>query len=53
MKKKHILNIFKDTGALLEGHFILTSGKHSSRYFQCAKVLQYPEYLTAFFNHDC
>lgn len=47
-EKKHILNIFKDTGALLEGHFILTSGKHSSRYFQCAKVLQYPEYLTAF-----
>ena len=47
-EKNHILNIFKDTGALLEGHFILTSGKHSSRYFQCAKVLQYPEYLTAF-----
>jgi orotate phosphoribosyltransferase len=44
----HILNIFKSTGALLEGHFVLTSGKHSSSYFQCAKVLQYPEYLTAF-----
>ena len=47
-EKNHILNIFKDTGALLEGHFILSSGKHSSKYFQCAKVLQYPEYLTAF-----
>ena len=47
-EKNYILNIFKDTGALLEGHFILTSGKHSSRYFQCAKVLQYPEYLTVF-----
>ena len=47
-EKKHILNIFKDTGALLEGHFVLSSGKHSSKYFQCAKVLQYPEYLTAF-----
>jgi len=47
-EKNHILNIFKDTGALLEGHFILTSGKHSSTYFQCAKVLQFPEYLTAF-----
>ena len=46
--KNHILNILKDTGALLEGHFILSSGKHSSKYFQCAKVLQYPEYLTAF-----
>ena len=47
-EKNHILNIFKDTGALLEGHFILSSGKHSSKYFQCAKVLQFPEYLTAF-----
>ena len=44
----HILNIFKSTGALLEGHFVLTSGRHSRSYFQCAKVLQYPEYLTAF-----
>ena len=44
----HILNIFKSTGALLEGHFVLTSGRHSGSYFQCAKVLQYPEYLTAF-----
>ena len=46
--RKRILNIFKETGALLEGHFILSSGQHSNRYFQCAKVLQYPEYLTAF-----
>jgi orotate phosphoribosyltransferase len=37
-----ILNIFRDTNALLEGHFILTSGLHSGRYFQCAKVFQYP-----------
>ena len=43
-----ILNIFKSTGALLDGHFVLTSGKHSPTYFQCAKVLQHPEYLTAF-----
>ena len=47
-EQKQILNIFKETGALLEGHFILSSGKHSNKYFQCAKVLQYPEYLTAF-----
>ena len=46
--RKRILNIFKETGALLEGHFILSSGQHSNRYFQCAKVLQHPEYLTAF-----
>jgi len=38
-----ILEIFKKTGSLFEGHFLLTSGRHSSKYFQCAKVLQYPE----------
>lgn len=38
-----VLKIFKETGALLEGHFLLTSGKHSNQYFQCAKVLQFPE----------
>lgn len=44
MTESEILNIFKKTGALLTGHFLLTSGRHSDRYFQCAKVLQYPEY---------
>jgi orotate phosphoribosyltransferase len=39
-----VLKIFKNTGALLEGHFLLTSGRHSNQYFQCAKVLQYPDY---------
>lgn len=48
MNKYDILEIFRSTGALLEGHFILTSGRHSDAYFQCAKVLQYPEYLTLF-----
>ena len=43
-----ILSIFRSTEALLEGHFVLTSGRHSASYFQCAKVLQHPEYLTAF-----
>ncbi|MEE9450494.1 MAG: orotate phosphoribosyltransferase [Ignavibacteriaceae bacterium] len=38
------LEIFKKTGSLFEGHFLLTSGRHSNKYFQCAKVLQYPEY---------
>ena len=42
------INIFKKTGALLEGHFVLTSGRHSATYFQCAKVLQYPEHLSHF-----
>jgi len=44
MKKDQILNIFKKTGALLKGHFILSSGLHSGDYLQCALVLQHPEY---------
>jgi orotate phosphoribosyltransferase len=44
LSDKDILEIFKRTGALLSGHFLLTSGRHSNMYFQCAKVLQYPEY---------
>ena len=47
-KRDHILSIFRSTEALLDGHFVLTSGRHSASYFQCAKVLQHPEYLTAF-----
>ncbi len=43
MKKDDVLNIFKETGGFLEGHFLLTSGLHSPHYFQCAKVLQYPK----------
>ena len=39
-----LLKIFQKTGALLQGHFLLTSGRHSNYYFQCAKVLQYPQY---------
>ena len=48
MNKDKYIEIFKKTGALLEGHFVLTSGRHSSSYFQCAKVLQYPQYLSQF-----
>ena len=38
-----ILKLFKETGALLEGHFKLRSGLHSDQFFQCALLLQYPE----------
>jgi orotate phosphoribosyltransferase len=48
MTNEEVFEIFKKTGAFLEGHFILTSGFHSPHYFQCAKVLQYPEYNTLF-----
>ena len=40
MTKDEVLKIFRDTGALLEGHFILRSGLHSRHYFQCALALQ-------------
>ena len=42
MTQKEVLKAFKDTGALLEGHFELRSKLHSDRYFQCANVLRYP-----------
>lgn len=42
MTSEVALGLFRESGALLEGHFQLTSGLHSSRYFQCARVLQYP-----------
>ncbi|OPY58003.1 MAG: Orotate phosphoribosyltransferase [Pelotomaculum sp. PtaU1.Bin035] len=39
-----VLSIFQNTRAMLTGHFQLTSGRHSDRYFQCAMVLQHPNY---------
>ena len=41
------------TGALLEGHFLLTSGLHSARYVQCARVLQYPQHAETLGQLDC
>ena len=42
LSHKKSLNILKKTSALLDGHFVLSSGLHSSRYIQCAKLLSYP-----------
>ena len=39
----NIIDILKETGAFLEGHFVLSSGLHSPNYIQCALVLQHPE----------
>lgn len=44
MDKNRVVEIFRESGALLEGHFQLTSGLHSNQYFQCARVLQYPTF---------
>ena len=46
--QEEVLDFFKKTGAMMEGHFVLTSGFHSPHYFQCAKVLQHPEYNSIF-----
>ena len=48
IEKNKIIDIFKHSKALLNGHFVLTSGRHSDQYFQCARVLQYPRYLKLF-----
>ena len=42
LSHKKSLNILKKTNALLEGHFVLSSGLHSSKYIQCAKLLSFP-----------
>jgi orotate phosphoribosyltransferase len=42
MKQSDVIDLFRQSGALLEGHFRLTSGLHSSGYLQCALVLQHP-----------
>jgi orotate phosphoribosyltransferase len=42
LSQDQVLNEFRAAGALLEGHFVLSSGLHSSRYLQCARVLMDP-----------
>src|SRR5918999_1186141 len=42
MNREEVVERFRATGALLEGHFVLTSGLHSPVYLQCALVLQHP-----------
>ena len=42
LSHKKSLNILKKTNALLEGHFVLSSGLHSTKYIQCAKLLSFP-----------
>jgi orotate phosphoribosyltransferase len=44
---ENVLTLLRDSGAMLEGHFLLSSGRHSDKYFQCAKLLQYPDKAAA------
>ena len=48
MNAVEVMELFRNTGALLEGHFKLSSGLHSTVYLQCALVLQFPEHAEAF-----
>lgn len=42
-----VVSVLTDCKAMLTGHFLLSSGKHSSQYFQCARLLQYPDRAAA------
>ena len=47
MDRERLLDMFRRSGALLDGHFRLSSGLHSPGYLQCALVLQHPEHAAA------
>lgn len=51
MTKEEITKLFKDLGVLLTGHFKLTSGRHSDKYLQCAKLMQYPNHTEKVCQH--
>jgi len=44
LTEERVLEILKEAGVLLEGHFLLTSGRHSNKYLQCAKIFQNAKY---------
>ncbi|HAM36140.1 MAG TPA: orotate phosphoribosyltransferase [Elusimicrobia bacterium] len=44
LSRQSILGILKETGAMLQGHFLLSSGLHSDRYLQCARLLAHPRH---------
>lgn len=48
MKPEQVIQAFRDAGALLEGHFLYTSGRHGRQFLQAARVFQYPKYVERF-----
>lgn len=44
LTQERIIEILKEAGVLMEGHFLLTSGKHSNKYLQCAKIFRHTKY---------
>ncbi len=51
LSREQVEKILIDTEVLLKGHFLLTSGRHSDQYMQCAKILQYPNYAEEISKH--
>ena len=46
-----VIDLLRESGAMLEGHFLLSSGRHSDKYFQCAKLLQHPQKAQSAFEN--
>ncbi|ABR50287.1 orotate phosphoribosyltransferase [Alkaliphilus metalliredigens QYMF] len=44
ISEKRVIEILTESNVLLKGHFLLTSGRHSDQYMQCAQILQYPKF---------
>ena len=44
LSKERVMELFKEAGVLQEGHFLLTSGRHSSKYLQCARIFRSTRY---------
>lgn len=44
MTSEHVLRLFRESGALLDGHFLYSSGRHGRQFLQAARVLHYPQY---------
>ena len=44
MKREAVAGLLEKTGVMMKGHFLLTSGRHSSCFLQCSQLLQYPQY---------
>jgi len=42
MNEEQVISLLKDSGVIMEGHFLLTSGRHSSKFLQCSQLLQHP-----------
>ena len=51
LEKSQAIDIFSQAGAILEGHFRLTSGRHSNQYMQMAQVLKYPAFTEQLARH--